>query len=67
MLRSLFIMLMVVCSPSEAECGKQISIDTNFLSYEGSLNLGTLKKRYGEWCQGHGPVSWYKEASGKEV
>lgn len=49
-----------------SECGNPVTIDSiNKLS--GSATLGDLSARFGNWCQGDGPVSWYKSAQGKQI
>lgn len=49
-----------------SECGNPVTIDSiNKLS--GSATLGDLTARFGESCQGDGPVSWYKSAQGKQI
>ena len=51
---------------SAKECGAKISIET-VKKLESQLTLEALTKKYGVWCQGHGPVSWYKTNTEKEV
>lgn len=49
-----------------SECGNPVTIDSvNKLS--GVVTLGDLTAKFGEWCQGDGPVSWYKSAPGKQI
>ncbi|MDI1302666.1 MAG: hypothetical protein PSX71_12230 [bacterium] len=31
------------------------------------LTVSDLTDKFGEWCQGHGPVSWYKTTDHKEI
>jgi hypothetical protein len=48
------------------DCGQPISVAA-VKSLSGTVTLGDLATKFGMWCQGHGPVSWYRGANGKEV
>jgi hypothetical protein len=49
-----------------SECGNPVTIDSvNKLS--AVVTLGDLTTKFGAWCQGDGPVSWYKSAQGKQI
>ena len=51
---------------SANDCGASISIES-VKKLDSQLTLEALTKKYGAWCQGHGPVSWYKTKAEKEV
>jgi len=62
----IFLSLFISNVALASECGNPITIDSvNKLS--GSVTLGDLTAKFGEWCQGDGPVSWYKSAQGKQI
>lgn len=49
-----------------AECGSPVSIEAvNKLS--ATVTLGELTSKFGEACQGEGPVSWYKGNKDKQI
>ena len=49
-----------------AECGNPVSIDAvNKLS--STVTLGELTSKFGESCQGEGPVSWYQGSKDKQI
>ena len=49
-----------------SECGNSVAIDlVNNLS--GIVSLADLTAKFGEWCQGNGPASWYKSAKDKQI
>jgi hypothetical protein len=48
------------------DCGKPISVDA-VARLSSPVTLGDLKTKFGDWCQGHGPVSWYRSTRGKEI
>jgi hypothetical protein len=48
------------------ECGQPISVDA-VAKLTGPITLGGLTAKFGEWCQGHGPVSTYKDSNGNEI
>jgi len=49
-----------------SECGQPISVEA-VAKLKGPISLGGLTAKFGEWCQGHGPVSTYKDTSGNEI
>ena len=49
-----------------SECGQPIAVDA-VAKLSGPITLGGLKAKFGEWCQGHGPVSTYKDTNGNEI
>lgn len=49
-----------------SECGQPISVD-KVAKLTGTITLGGLRAKFGEWCQGHGPVSTYKDTNGNEI
>jgi len=53
-------------SALSTECGKPISVEA-VVKLIGPITLGGLTAKFGEWCQGHGPVSTYKDTSGNEI
>lgn len=65
-----FVFLILLLSQTEvalsSECGQPISVDA-VKKLSGNITLGDLAAKFGMWCQGHGPVSWYKGSKGKEV
>lgn len=62
----IFLSLFLSNVAQASECGSPVAIDSvNKLS--GSVTLGDLTAKFGEWCQGDGPVSWYKESQGKQI
>ncbi|MEO7622830.1 MAG: hypothetical protein ABIS30_07150 [Gallionella sp.] len=63
---SLIILLSVAPSALASECGQPISVDA-VAKLTGPITLGGLKAKLGEWCQGHGPVSTYKDTNGNEI
>lgn len=49
-----------------SECGSPVSLDAiNKLS--AGVTLGDLSAKFGEWCRGEGPVSWYKGSKDKQI
>ena len=56
----------VTPSALASECGQPISVDA-VAKLSGVITLGGLKAKFGEWCQGHGPVSTYKDTKGNEI
>jgi|SRR3989344_3097302 len=62
----LALLLSLAKSALASECGQPISVDA-VIKLSGTITLSDLKAKFGEWCQGHGPVSWYKGAHGKEI
>lgn len=63
---SLIFLFSVTQSALASECGQPISVDA-VAKLSGVITLGGLKAKFGEWCQGHGPVSTYKDTNGNEV
>ena len=64
---ALLMLLFLVARPVlAAECGQPISVDV-VAKMSGPVTLGGLTARFGEWCQGHGPVSTYKDTKGNEI
>lgn len=63
---SLIILFSVTPSALAAECGQPISVDA-VAKLSGTFTLGGLTAKFGEWCQGHGPVSTYKDTNGNEI
>lgn len=63
---SLIFLLAVAQSALASECGQPISAD-KVAKLTGPITLGGLKARFGEWCQGHGPVSVYQDTKGNEI
>jgi len=62
----IFLSLFLGNAALASECGSPVTIDSvNKLS--GSVTLGDLTAKFGESCQGDGPVSWYKSAPGKQI
>ena len=49
-----------------SECGQPISVDA-VAKLSSPITLGGLTAKFGEWCQGHGPVSTYKDTNGNEI
>lgn len=49
-----------------SECGKQINVNI-INTLQTNVTLGDLTEKFGEWCQGEGPVSWYKGAKDKQI
>jgi len=49
-----------------SECGSPVTIDSvNKLPV--GVTLGDVSAKFGEWCQGEGPVSWYKGTKDKQI
>lgn len=65
-LTSLLFLFSLTSSVLASECGQPISVDT-VAKLSGPLTLGGLRDKFGEWCQGHGPVSLYKDTDGNEI
>jgi hypothetical protein len=63
---SLIFLFSVTPSALASECGQPISVDA-VAKLSGTITLGGLTAKFGEWCQGHGPVSTYKDTSGNEI
>lgn len=63
---SLIFLFFVTQSALASECGQPISVDA-VAKMSGVITLGGLKAKFGEWCQGHGPVSTYKDTNGNEI
>ena len=49
-----------------SDCGQPISVEA-VIKLSGTITLGDLKTKFGEWCQGHGPASWYQGSQGKQI
>jgi len=47
-------------------CGKPISVG-EVQALPEKITLGDLQDRFGEACQGHGPVSWYVGPDNKDI
>lgn len=62
----LIFLFSVTQSALASACGRPISVDA-VAKLSGAITLGGLKSKFGEWCQGHGPVSTYKDTSGNEI
>jgi hypothetical protein len=65
-LASLIFLFSVTQPALASECGQPISVDA-VAKLSGAITLGGLKAKFGEWCQGHGPVSTYKDTNGNEI
>jgi len=63
---SLIFLFAVAHSALAADCGQPISTDA-VAKLSGPVTLGGLTAKFGEWCQGHGPVSTYKDTNGNEI
>jgi hypothetical protein len=63
---SLIFLFSVTQSALASECGQPISVDA-VAKLSGTITLGGLTAKFGEWCQGHGPVSTYKDTNGNEI
>jgi hypothetical protein len=63
---SLFILFSFIHPALASECGQPISVDA-VAKLKGTITLGGLTAKFGEWCQGHGPVSTYKDTNGNEI
>lgn len=62
----LILLLSQTAAALASECGQPISVD-EVKKISGTITLGDLKTKFGMWCQGHGPLSWYRGANGKEI
>jgi hypothetical protein len=61
------ILLFSITSPAlSVECGQPISVD-KVAKLSAPVTLGGLTAKFGKWCQGHGPVSTYKDTKGNEI
>ena len=61
------ILLFSVAQPAlAADCGQPISVK-DVAKLSGIVSLNSLKAKFGQWCQGHGPVSYYKDTNGNEI
>ena len=49
-----------------AECGSPITIEA-VNKLPATATLGDISARFGESCQGEGPVSWYKGSKDKQI
>lgn len=49
-----------------AECGNPVSIEA-VSKLSATVTLGDLTGKFGEACQGEGPVSWYQRAKDKQI
>jgi hypothetical protein len=65
-LASLIVLFSVTQAALPSECGQPISVDA-VAKLSGPITLGGLTAKFGEWCQGHGPVSTYKATNGNEI
>jgi hypothetical protein len=63
---SLIFLFSVTPSALASECGQPISVEA-VAKLSDPIKLGGLTAKFGEWCQGHGPVSTYKDTSGNEI
>jgi hypothetical protein len=63
---SLIFLLSAAPPALASECGQPISAEA-VTKLSGVITLGGLKAKFGEWCQGHGPVSFYKDTNGNEI
>jgi hypothetical protein len=63
---SLIFLFSVTQSALASECGQPISVDA-VSKLSGTITLGGLTAKFGKWCQGHGPVSTYKDTNGNEI
>ena len=59
-------LLLTVSSAWAGECGSSIRVK-DVKSLPDSITLGELSERFGAWCQGHGPFSWYRSDGGTEI
>jgi len=65
-LAGIFLTLFLGNAALAAECGKPITADA-VTKLTGTVTLGDLTAKFGAWCQGDGPVSWYKGAKDKQI
>ena len=63
---SLIFLFAVTSTALADECGQPIAVDA-VAKLSGTITLGDLKAKFGDWCQGHGPVSTYKDTNGNEI
>jgi hypothetical protein len=63
---SLIFLFSVTPSVLASECGQPISVEA-VAKLKGPITLGGLTAKFGAWCQGHGPVSTYKDTNGNEI
>lgn len=59
-------LIFVTSSALASECGQPISVDA-VAKLSGPITLGGFTAKFGESCQGHCPVSTYKDTNGNEI
>jgi hypothetical protein len=62
----IFLSLFVSNFALAAECGSPVTMEA-VNKLPATATLGDISARFGESCQGEGPVSWHKGAKDKQI